>query len=70
MRSPCCLCANLSQRVGIAEPEKTAVTSQRLVKDVLATASTHETIELLELCFICSPRRIRYSVYSERKAGD
>jgi hypothetical protein len=51
MRSPCCLCATPSQHVGIAEPEETAITSQRLGKHVPATASTHETIELLDVVF-------------------
>jgi hypothetical protein len=51
MRSPRCLCATPSQHVGISEPEETAITSQRLDKQVPATASTHETIELLDIVF-------------------
>jgi hypothetical protein len=50
MRSPCCLRSNPSQHIAIAEPIKTAITSQRLGKNIPATASTHETIELLDLC--------------------
>jgi hypothetical protein len=67
MRSPCCLCVNMFVCPPHLTFEEMANFRQQLGKHVPSAMNRHATRELLDVCFLCSPCHIMYSVCSERK---
>jgi hypothetical protein len=55
----------------VVQPEETDNARQHLAKQFSTATNIYTTVKKCSmLCFLCSPCRIKHSIYIERKAGD